>query len=55
MAKLRTFILLLAVLSTFMASQKATEMSVITGSVKEEPSELVSKEMRDGKGSRVPV
>lgn len=50
MAKLCTVVLLLAVFTSISFSQKASEMSVIAGSAKEEPSELVSKEIRDANG-----
>lgn len=50
MAKLRPYFVLLSLFYSFAYSQKPLEMSVVPGSAKEEPSELVSKDIRDANG-----
>lgn len=48
--QLRSILFLLTIVATFTLSQKAMEMSVVPNSAKEEPAELVAKEIRDDNG-----
>lgn len=50
MAKLRTFFVFLTLFFTPLLAQKPLEMSIVPGSAKEEPAELVSKDIRDDNG-----
>ncbi len=50
MAKLRTYSILFALFFSALLAQKPLEMSIVPGSAKEEPAELVSKDIRDDNG-----
>ena len=50
MAKLRTYTVLLTLVFSTLLAQKPLEMSIVPGSAKEEPAELVSKDIRDDNG-----
>ncbi len=50
MANLRSQVILFTLFSSLLLAQKPLEMSIVPGSEKEEPAELVSKDIRDDNG-----